>query len=161
MLLIALKHNVGFVPGSRPLRVLRMLLIALKPVRCTGRVQLLRVLRMLLIALKLKAILNAFSLGRVLRILLIALKHLLIVIRNWGKQRVLRMLLIALKPFRQTHKPDRVARIAHAINSVETVHDVLHSCFTSRVLRMLLIALKQPRVFDVLRFERCAYCACY
>ena len=56
---------------------------------------------------------------RVLRMLLIALKRVSVVICNLFV-RVLRMLLIALKLFLSAHSAIEPARIAHAINSVET-----------------------------------------
>ena len=54
-----------------------------------------------------------------------------------------------------------LARIAHAINSVETFSPTNPSYLDGmRVLRMLLIALKQIR-FLFAEFFKCAYCACY
>ena len=100
---------------------------------------------MLLIALKLACICVTVSLGqRVLRMLLIALKPQREVF-DTGDQRVLRMLLIALKPTKPVDTFFHgLARIAHAINSVETFKRACHEFgATMRVLRMLLIALKQ------------------
>ena len=62
---------------------------------------------------------NFIFMMRVLRMLLIALKQPHIN-TNWSFVRVLRMLLIALKPYLLSMSAPVEARIAHAINSVET-----------------------------------------
>ena len=138
MLLIALKpHDTPSTHGQ--LRVLRMLLIALKPVSTASMLrEKARVLRMLLIALKPTPEANhKLHLVRVLRMLLIALKLLVCLPLCW-----------------------RWARIAHAINSVETCLDLALVVRTARVLRMLLIALKPLPMTLPLRSSS-AYCACY
>ena len=138
MLLIALKlsHAADFVDGIG--RVLRMLLIALKH----GG-----------------TFLRRYHFQRVLRMLLIALKRVG-VRRQQPPPRVLRMLLIALKLFGMNNFKHNCARIAHAINSIETNQNTV-AC--SEKMARIAHAINSVETHPCSGRQSLvrAYCACY